>query len=350
MKKLILYIIKTINLLSAFALVLSYLAAVVNPNSVWHFELLGIAYPYLLISNLLFFIYWTYQKKRWLLLSLFAILIGYSHIATHFQFASNKTEEKGIKVVSYNVKYFSHQKEYIDSIVNFINNQQPDIVCLQEAVVQKTGIFGSRNIKKRIKGMAHYQLAHTASSTGPLTFTRYPIIDMGEIRFEKSGNIVIYSDLKIDNDTVRVYNCHLQSYKIRPRDYEFVDSLSLSPQSHRQWHKIKDFGWKLKKAMKKRAEQADILRKHIDNSPFQVIVCGDFNAPPMSYVYTEVGKNLNDAFVQSGTTTGNTFEGRFMWFRIDYILHSNLFEAYNFKRYKVGYSDHYPIVTKLIRK
>ena len=56
---------------------------------------------------------------------------------------------------------------------------------------------------------------------------------------------------------------------------------------------------------------------------------------------------LIDAFIESGTGTGNTYIGKFPSFRIDYIFHSKAFDSYNFKKSEVKLSDHYPIQCRL---
>ena len=45
-------------------------------------------------------------------------------------------------------------------------------------------------------------------------------------------------------------------------------------------------------------EQADTIAKYIQQSPYPVIVCGDFNDVPGSYAYRTVKGNLQDVFVK----------------------------------------------------
>ena len=46
--------------------------------------------------------------------------------------------------------------------------------------------------------------------------------------------------------------------------------------------------------------QVELIRKGVDNSPYPVILAGDFNAVPNSYEYYHLGKDLQDAFVKVG--------------------------------------------------
>ncbi|MCL3779839.1 hypothetical protein EMN47_05485 [Prolixibacteraceae bacterium JC049] len=345
-------IFKVANVLVVIALLLCYASGYMHPKLFWMVNGLALIFPLVYIANLLFILLWLWRKSSWLLLSLVIAIIGWGNVSNHFQWSGCETEEDGINVLSYNVRYFrddENKAHHLDTIINFLNGQKSDIICLQEASMHKWGKYNPASLKLKLKGIKHYQLAHTSDKTGPLTYTRFPILDMGEIRFDRSGNIVIYTDILVNDDTLRIYNCHLQSYKIKPKDYKFIDSLSVKP-NDKQIEEIKQFSWKMKKAMKMRADQANEVKQHIEASPYPVIVCGDFNAPPMSYAYRKMRSNLKDAFVKSGKGWGNTLRGKFMNFRIDYILTNENISPMNYKAHKVSYSDHFPITSTLIYK
>jgi len=76
-----------------------------------------------------------------------------------------------------------------------------------------------------------------------------------------------------------------------------------------------------------------------------VVVMGDFNDTPQSYAYRKIKRSLHDAFRRAGNGFGNTYAGELPSFRIDYILFSNSYIPYEFKRIKTNYSDHFPITT-----
>jgi len=178
--------------------------------------------------------------------------------------------------------------------------------------------------------------------------TSYPIVNMFEIRFESSGNMAIYTDVLIGNDTIRVFNVHLQSYGIDPDRYSIVDTPGLDEK--KDIKEVKDMAGKLKRAFQMRATQVWKIRNQIDNSPYPVIICGDFNDTPMSYAYQTLRKNLKDAFITSGKGVGRTYVGKLPSFRIDNIFYSNNFQSYNFKTYDFKMSDHLPISCDLVIK
>ena len=328
----------------------SYFAPYVKPSFFWWPTLLGLAYPYLLFLNVVFVFIWTLFYWRYLFLSLICIGAGVKVHNHFFQFSGIETNSKeGIKVLSFNVKHFYsylEDKNKDDNVLDFIARQNANIICLQETKLQKKGALNPLKLKAHFPGIVHCQLAHQGAWSGPVTFTSYPIVAMGEIRFENSNNMVIYTDVRTEEDTIRVYNCHLQSYGIQPEEYSVIDTLGFQ---NKKLHEMRLIGGKLRNAFKIRSEQVAQLKEHIGACPYPVIVCGDFNDIPISYTYHTLRTNLHDAFVESGKGISNTYRGKLPSYRIDYILYSDEFMAYNYKRMKVDYSDHFPISTLLVR-
>lgn len=352
MRKFFRNIVLLFNLAAGFALLIVYLSAYVSPEKFWMPAIIGLAYPYILFINLLFILYWLFGTSKYALVSLAFILLGFNHLQNYFSFSTKKTEEPGLVVVSYNIKQFEgkpdlSKSETANAILDLVRSKEPDIVCFQEmAFMHRRGFDGFKK-EFSLKGFPKY--SHPAKRGGPVTFSAFPIINTAEIHFEESGNMFIYTDVVAGQDTLRIFNCHLQSYQFSPKDISTLDSLSLNDQK-KNMKGARLFGGKLKRGFIQRAEQAEILRSEIDQSPYPVIVCGDFNDTPISYTYKLVRGKLKDAFVESGAGIGNTYLGRLPSFRIDYVLHSDLFDGYNFTIDKVDYSDHYPVSCKLVRK
>jgi len=98
-----------------------------------------------------------------------------------------------------------------------------------------------------------------------------------------------------------------------------------------------------------RARQARIIRKHIDESPYHVIVCGDLNDTAASYSYRLLKKGMKDAFVSSGRGVGRTYVGILPSFRIDYIFYSQGFDSFNFQTHDFRQSDHLPVSCSLVK-
>ncbi len=342
-----------LNILAVLALLTAYLSVYISPAKHWVPALFGMAYPFIFLTNLFFIGIWLLFKPRYIFLSLIAILVGWSYVSRYIQFTGKETDKDGIKVISYNVRYFvgdnpKAQKENAEKIISFLEEQSADIICLQEARLRKTGIFNLPATVKKLNSIHHYQYARSSTTFGSVTMTRFPIINMGEIRFDKSRNMSIFTDVIMNKDTVRIFNVHLQSYKIDPKKYSIIESPGMDQE--KDLKEMREMGVKLKKAFEMRAKQVQEIREKINESPYEVIVCGDFNDTPVSFAYQTLRGNLTDAFVHSGKGIGRTYIGKLPSFRIDNIFHGALFESYNFKTYNFKMSDHLPISCKLVRK
>lgn len=358
LRKLVDIALQFLTVLLGLLLLLAYLSVFVKPTVFWFFGLLGLAYPVLLLLNLAFLVYWIIRWKWVFLYPTFAILLGISHFANFFQFPygkGNQQESKDeITVVSYNVNLFqlytwAKKPPTNNKIFTFLSNQNADIACLQEFYVVNNK-FSERDAKAALSYNVHigYINKGKKSGYGLATYSRYPIISTGEIRFENSANACIYSDIVIGPDTVRVYNNHLQSLRLKQNNLNFLKNQTAGSNSHAV-DEIKDISYRYRDAVQKRAQQVAMVLEHIEQSPYPVIVCGDFNESPISYNYRKMRQDLNDAFVEAGAGVGHTYKGFFPSFRIDYILYHPNFTATSYSSPRVDYSDHYPVVATLRR-
>jgi endonuclease/exonuclease/phosphatase family metal-dependent hydrolase len=351
MRKTLRNIILILNMLAIVALVFAYVSVFIAPDVFWIPSLFGLAYPWLLAVNVVFAVFWLIIKPRYAVLSLIATLGGWTFLTASFQLNGKETEQKGIKVLSFNVKHFYGnneltQKDNAEQIIAFLNQQNADIICLQEARLRKNNIFNLGATIKRMDNIEHYQFARSSTTFGSVTMTRYPIVNMEEIRFEDSRNITICTDVVIAKDTIRIYNVHLQSYHIDPTKYSVLESPGIDEEE--DIRQVREMGSKFKKACMQRAGQVRTIRRHMDNSPYPVIVCGDFNDTPVSYAYRVMSEDFKDAFIESGKGLGTTYVGDLPALRIDYILYSPEFDGYNFKTLDVKLSDHLPVLADLV--
>lgn len=344
-----------LNIIATVFLLLAYLAPFIAPDIFWPLSIVGLGYPFLLALNFLFFMLWLIQHSRKLLLSLIAILLGIGYFNTYFQLhAVRKDVHDGIKILTYNVNYFSYdlknKKSGSNNLIEYLKSSAADIICLQETYIRRSGNYSPEGIINSVPSVKYYQLAHSLSLGGPATFSRFPIVSTGEIRFANTSNMVIFSDIKLNDDKIiRVYNCHFQSFQIKPEDYTIIES-PVSGSNRLKAKEILELGHKLISAFSIRAFQASKVSEHIKNCPYPVIVCGDFNDTPCSYTYRKVLDNLKDSFVESGHGISNTYNGILPSFRIDYIFHSKEFRSYNYVRKRINYSDHYPVSCVLKRE
>jgi endonuclease/exonuclease/phosphatase family metal-dependent hydrolase len=346
------------NVALVTALVLSYLSSHISPEKSWILPFFGLLYPYLLIGNFFLVIYWI-LRRRWLfLISAITILIGFSHFERTVQFRSyNKNNIDGIafKVITYNVKNLSNdnvqllEPEIRNKIISYLDDEDPDILCLQEFVVAHPApeaFIDSLSIRLDMPYHAYSEYFEKPGKriNALFVFSKFPIANYGRIKKDDLHNYAIYADLLVGPDTVRLFNIHLESIRLKHEDYNFISGLDLQ---FEEKENIKEGSRrifkKLRTAFSLRASQVDYLASCIIDSPYPVILCGDFNDTPNSYAYQQLTYKLKDAFIESGVGFGNTYIGKLPSYRIDYILYSDYFTSREFSRELIKYSDHYPV-------
>jgi endonuclease/exonuclease/phosphatase family metal-dependent hydrolase len=245
--------------------------------------------------------------------------------------------------------YFEN-KNLINSekqVFGFIKTQKADIICLQEFFAIVDPVQKEALMKTALGGKyySHMKVLGNGKNRfyGIATFSRFPIIKRGEIIHPGSSSLSIYTDILIRNDTFRIYNNHLQSFRLKTMERSFLLEMA-SPDDKETIDEVKTLSVSLRKGFVRRAIQAQSVKDHMKKSPYPVIVAGDFNDTPVSYTYRKIRKGLHDSFVNSGYGAGFTYKGNYPPNRIDYILYEDpLINSY-FEIIRVKYSDHYPVV------
>ncbi|HEX7493676.1 MAG TPA: endonuclease/exonuclease/phosphatase family protein [Bacteroidales bacterium] len=359
MRKILYKILLAVNVIFALSLLISYLAVLISPDDFALPAFFGLAYPYLLLINIILVIIWAMLLRFEAFISLVVIAVGFNHISNYIQFtrpSGNKTNT--FKVLSYNVRLFNyfennHGVTSEKKVIEFIKAQKPDIICLQELYVAGYPAIEEKFMIDALGGKyySHMKLSGSGKNRyyGIVTLSRFPIVRKGEIIHPGSSSLSIYTDVVIQKDTFRIYNNHLQSFRLKRMERSFIDELTASEDKEKM-KEVKGLSVSLKKGFVKRALQAEIVKSQINRSPFPVMVVGDFNDTPVSYAYRKIRSGLNDSFVNSGYGAGFTYRGNYPPNRIDYILYDNSLTNSYFEILKVKYSDHYPIIAYFRKK
>ena len=324
-----------------------YLSPFINPESFSWVNIFGTVYPWFLLANILFVGFWILAKNRYLFFSLGCILLGWNHLTNFIgmSFSSTAPTEQSINIISFNTSGFdllaakSKEKhlQKVEDFKKFIRkNGKIDILSLQEI-----NSHDAQLVVDKLK----FEYVHKIPYLGTSILSRFPIIQSGEIVFTTKANSCVWADIKIKNKIVRVYSLHLKSNQVSTETEHIIASGDLKGKE--TWTDIKGVFGKFRYTSKIRVEQAKKVRAHIDKSPHPVILCGDFNETPQSYVYSLLSKNLNDSFQKKGFGLGTTYAGSIPALRIDYILLDPSIKILNFKILKEKYSDHYPVFATL---
>lgn len=292
------------------------------------------------------------------ILILVVILIGgklhLRSISLPFDKQELEEDQEIIKVLDYNVRLFDLYN-YADNkyanrnaIFKYLEEQNADVICFQEFYQQdKPTVFPTKDTLLILLGTkySHERYSHKLTGRqnfGIAMFSKYPMIARGDVMFDdpenKDNNYCIYADIVKGQDTFRIYNAHFQSIKFQKDDYaifgENQQQVGVNQSSVRL---MLD---KLRIAFPKRADQARKVMEHIEQSPYEVIICGDFNDTPISYTYNIFYSRFVDAFRNSASGIGSTYAGKVPAGRIDYIFHSKNLKSANFTIQEDVHSDH----------
>lgn len=336
----IMFLLNVVLTLSTFiAYVLPFLAPKVFPI----LAVLTLFMPLFFIFNGLFFVYWAVQFKKRMILSGLVLLMGITFINKFYKFATKDYPEadKDFSVMSYNVRLFNvfewlDRDDVPENILAFINEKNPDILCIQE-------FSNSANIDLKVYRHRYIFMGGNKIKTGQAIFSKFPIIDQGNIAFPNSNNNVVFADIKKGKDIIRVYNMHLQSIKISPDVNEINENIDAINQGKSQ----KLFN-RISIAFKQQQQQAEMIKEHKKDCLYPIIICGDLNNSAFSYVYRNIKGKLKDAFEEAGKGFGPTYKFRYYPARIDYIFVDDNMTVKKFESFpEFENSDHYPIMAKL---
>ncbi len=342
----------------AGALMLSLCSFYVSPETFWMLAFMGLVFPLMFIINAFLMLWWLWIYPRKALLHFIPLLICLPHFMGMFNLLngseSTPSDEEPITMLSYNVRLFdlynwTDNKKTRDSIIQLVNNQKADIVCFQEFFHEDTGKFNTLDTLKKVLKIKNVHIGYSAhvknvNHWGIATFTRYPVINKGEIKFpDETDNVSIFTDVLINKDTVRVYNLHLESVRFRSEDYKALEAIT-GRKDQTGLDGPQRILSRMRRAYIRRARQTDVIRAHISECKFPVLVCGDFNDPPSSYSYHQISAELKDAFDSGKAGFGATYNGIIPFLRIDYILYDpDFFKCDSMEVLDKEFSDHLPV-------
>lgn len=347
-----------INALFALALIISYLSVHINPVTFTFPAFFGLAYPYILVLNIVMVIVWVMLLRLEALISVIVIAIGFNHFSNYIRLSRPASDtEDSFRVLSYNIRlfnYFENTKKPSSEkkILEALKAHKPDIICLQEVFLIGNPDQKENSIRKMLGDnyYSHMKVLGSGKNRfyGIATFSRFPIVRKGEIIHPHSASMTIFTDVVIKKDTFRIYNNYLQSFRLRNMERSFL--IEMANDETETMDEVKNLSLHLKKGFIRRSIQAQVVKAHMNKSPYPVIIAGDFNDTPISYAYRKMRKGLQDSFVNSGYGAGFTYKGNYPPNRIDYILYDNSLINSHFEILKIRYSDHYPIIAYFRKK
>lgn len=304
---------------------------------------LGVLLPFILVFNAAIAFFWIWRRSLWMLVPLAAMLISIPYIANIFQWPLGKQTppKRPVTIATYNIHNQIGENIFLDTwqFAAILENEDVDVICLQEFPME--GVTREGLILALSETMPFQQiLSRRPGASNLAIFSRYPILDAQRVTFsDETDNLSMWVDLDMEGVRVRLFNNHLQTTNINQYRAPLTPNIG---------HTIAQLK-KLKQVVEEngsiRTRQADVIRKLLDESPYPLIVCGDFNATPSSYTYRTIKGRLRDSFRDAGKGYGYSYRYLKKLYRIDYIFYSSEnFRATRYYSPELEYSDHKPVV------
>ncbi|WKS95279.1 endonuclease/exonuclease/phosphatase family protein [Riemerella columbina] len=321
------FILRNLILIGHLILVLliyaTSLNAVVPPRFLPELNLLALAFPFMVVAHLLLCLFWLFKWRKRGLLFLLSSVLMITPIRRWVNYSpQQKVASSAYKILSFNIK---NGAQGTLNIKNFIDDQDPDVVILQESVAY-------REKQERLPYRDKIDL---------LTFySKTPILRSGRILEHEDNGYAAYIDTQINHQTVRIINIYLKPFELNKAMVKPSKNLDITEE------KAKGLLKRFIPVFKAHQNQVEQIRKAVETSPYPVILGGDFNAVPNSYEYYHLtAAPLQDSFLAQGNGLGTSFHDYKIPIRIDYLLFSPKFEIQHFDTDRSRQiSDHYPII------
>lgn len=343
------------NLLAAILFIFAAYSDRISPVTSVLPAYLGLAFPILFVFNCGFVLFWLVQKSKYLLISTVAIILSLGSLwdYTPLHLGRDKSSGHELTLLTYNVfnmgGYRPDTKEKPNKTLQYLRESDADIICLQEFGVGKKrdDLISMRDVRKTLKAYPYYSFTvkneDKYTKSGTAVFSKYPLKKKDQLNFGSSYNGATIFEVKVGKEVITLINCHLESNKFTEDDKQLYSYMIKNFEPDLLSEVKIRLVEKLGKAFKLRSYQADRLAEIIKSKEGRIIVCGDFNDTPQSYVYHTVKGNLDDAYVKTGFGPGITYNANRFWFRIDHVLYGKGLKAVKSTIDKVRYSDHYPL-------
>ncbi len=351
--KLLVFVLTILALIGFVAMALSVLNAYVNPKHFIWTTLFGLAFWEILIFNIvvLVLLLLLWSKKAWI--SILALLVAIPGINKSYSFGSKEEADNSIRVMSYNVHMFKHidgktdSEDFANQMANQVRDQNPDILCCQEFAAFKSGVSRPKCIEDFAESCGFQYIYYNRKSNfgGNVVFSKYPITKVDEesgFGQENTYGVMVTVDAG-EKGKFHVANVHLLSYMITDTE---IDLLINSTDKKDDLDTIgKTVLHKLSYAFQRRSDELKNVLTTMPPVSGPIIMCGDFNEPPLSYNYRQMQKaGFVDTFTKVGRGIKPTYAGKLPLLRIDYIWANDKVKPLNFKRLRYKASDHYPIM------
>lgn len=361
----------TITVVVAVLLVVSAWGGKVDPNENAWLPLMTLGLPVFLAADVAVLLAWLVGMRwKYALIPFAALLLSWSPVRSVFPINLLSDDDKvaDFKVMSFNTMNFAPydpSNHNPSKSMRYILDQDADFVLLQEGSQERNYLALSNIEMMRSELEAKYPY-HSDGWHDVMILSKHPytvVPDTVLKRINDSASVPGSSyqifarafDIEMpQGQQLRIVNIHLHSVGLADSGKDLYMKITENEVSGTKSelrdikHSIVD---KLQASYRLRAGEAKLVRQLLDESPGNVILCGDFNDTPSSFSYRIVlGDDMIDTSVECGNGFNHTYHDNRFYFKIDHIFYRGDLKAVSWHRDKAGDSDHYPQIASFVWK
>jgi len=334
-------LLKTANLGLFFLTVILGLFTLLPGHWIPGVGILNIIFPLLIIPQLIMLLIAIRYQSKLLVFNAICIVLTFFPVMAQFPVsASPSPEQTAWKVASYNVRAFYQKRGIAKDIAQWTQSEGIDILCTQEM---------RRSVANPVAAHYPYRVyAPNNKRIGTAIYSKFPIIKHGSLLFDAieensyAKHSAGYADIILPYDTIRFINIHLSSTGIKDMDLEIEPS-------REEWIEKGQFmAKKIARSDRVRAKQGLSILQWVDESPYPVVLTGDFNSVPGGNIYARLLWKLDDPYLFKGSGAWGSYLPLLQKgfpLRIDWTLVDEKLPYSGQYLSDVAFSDHRPLIT-----
>lgn len=348
--KVVRIILLIVNVLAVLGLFAATLAGAVAPSRTVLPSLLTFAFLPMLALNVLMVLIWLMMGRWEFLISVAAIVLRWSFVGMYLQVGGTskvpvrEEHPRMVTMMSYNVHMFRGPGQQLTAkdsnaaiFLELVREYEPDVLCLQEYGKPQTMRVTDSLVAM---GYNHYHGSRMSDKGLPgssVVFSKLPIVYVKVLDSEK----LLVELMDDGGERFRVCCLHMDSYRFDDADREEIERLShgaMDGSPRRMVSKVKET------ILCHQREWEEQLEAVVCESSVPVVVAGDLNDVPSSWLFSRFRQHLTDIYSECGTGFSTTYNGGFPQFRIDAVFCSEELQPLSYKRIRSRMSDHYPLM------